>query len=283
MKVCGIYTITNIVNGKMYVGQSVDIFGRWIDHKSELRKDNHVNSYLQKTWNKYGEEKFLFEVLEECEEQFLYTIEHYWATILNVHNPKYGYNIMPTHPYGNPRHTEETRKKISRGNKGKIKNIGSKRTENTKQKMRSTKSQKSGKPIVILDIKGRYIKEEKSLGDVAEYLGYNRKSIGNIQAVLKGRNGQKSIKNHILVYKEKYNPDKKYGTDYNKRIVLQYDLNNLLINQYESIAQAARSVGVSTDAFAHAIKNNKNNMYRGYTWKKKEREIYEKQQATGRC
>ena len=34
-KICGIYKIENLVNGKVYIGQSVDIYKRWIEHKRE--------------------------------------------------------------------------------------------------------------------------------------------------------------------------------------------------------------------------------------------------------
>ena len=60
----GIYEIINIINNKKYIGQSIEIKRRWNDHKSELRRNSHHNIYLQKSWNKYGEENFKFEVIE---------------------------------------------------------------------------------------------------------------------------------------------------------------------------------------------------------------------------
>jgi group I intron endonuclease len=64
---CGIYKITNTVNGKIYVGSSVDTVGRFNVHRSDLRANKHGNSYLQNAWNKYGESAFVFEVIEQCE------------------------------------------------------------------------------------------------------------------------------------------------------------------------------------------------------------------------
>ncbi len=110
----GIYTITNLVNNKMYVGLATNITIRWREHKSELRGDYHGNIKLQRAWNKYGEKAFKFEILWECEERFLYSEEHYWCNLLNVHNGRYGYNIKPTHPDNKSRMTEETKKKISK-------------------------------------------------------------------------------------------------------------------------------------------------------------------------
>lgn len=49
----GIYVITNISNGKKYIGQSVDVEDRIAHHKSSLKHNRHENSYLQNSWNKY--------------------------------------------------------------------------------------------------------------------------------------------------------------------------------------------------------------------------------------
>ena len=37
-KICGIYKITNLVNGKVYIGQSQDIYSRWKEHKYARNK-----------------------------------------------------------------------------------------------------------------------------------------------------------------------------------------------------------------------------------------------------
>lgn len=95
----GIYTITNIINGKIYVGYATSINGRLGTHKYNLSIGIHLNSHLQGAVNEYGIENFLFEELEQCSKEYLSSQEHYWATILNVHNPEFGYNLAPTHPY----------------------------------------------------------------------------------------------------------------------------------------------------------------------------------------
>lgn len=64
-KASGIYTITNKITGKMYIGESLDIYRRWHDeHIPQLRKNRHYNKELQSDFNKYGEENFQFEILE---------------------------------------------------------------------------------------------------------------------------------------------------------------------------------------------------------------------------
>jgi len=64
-KVSGIYTVTNKTTGRLYIGESLDIYRRWHDeHIPQLRKDRHYNKELQKDFNKYGEENFSFDILE---------------------------------------------------------------------------------------------------------------------------------------------------------------------------------------------------------------------------
>ena len=62
-----IYRIKNLINGKVYVGETISKKRRWIVHKSRLRGGYHRNHYLQEEYDKYGEEVFTFEILEELE------------------------------------------------------------------------------------------------------------------------------------------------------------------------------------------------------------------------
>src|SRR5258707_535337 len=62
----GIYCIENLVNGKKYIGLSINIEDRWYVHKTTLRGNYHDNSYLQNAWNKYGENNFECWIIEKC-------------------------------------------------------------------------------------------------------------------------------------------------------------------------------------------------------------------------
>lgn len=78
---CGIYMIYCENNGSGYVGQSKDIKQRWRVHTCSLRKGNHGNPRLQRTWDKYGDLKlFLLEVVEL---EKLTEREEYYAGLLD--------------------------------------------------------------------------------------------------------------------------------------------------------------------------------------------------------
>lgn len=96
----GIYRITNSVDGKVYIGQSVDIENRFSQHKSALRRSRHYNRSLQAAWNACGEESFKFEVVELIDDQnVLNDSEESWFKRSKCTNSKFGYN-KAQHAYG---------------------------------------------------------------------------------------------------------------------------------------------------------------------------------------
>lgn len=91
--ISGIYCIENAVNNKKYIGQSTNIADRWRRHISELNMGLHHNDYLQKSWIKYGQEMFLFYILEECGETQLNDKERYYIEKYNTLDRDKGYNL----------------------------------------------------------------------------------------------------------------------------------------------------------------------------------------------
>ena len=84
-KVRGIYKVTNKINGKVYIGQSVDIGRRWRQHMTA--KDD---IYFHKAIQKYGVENFEWEVIEQCKKKDLDEREIYWIEYYDSFNK--GYN-----------------------------------------------------------------------------------------------------------------------------------------------------------------------------------------------
>lgn len=107
----GVYKIINISNNKIYIGSSINIKNRIKRHLNDLDKNKHYNIYLQNAWNKYGKEKFLFEILEEVvEKNMLADREQYYIDKYNASDLNYGYNLCPNAYISiGYKHTEETR------------------------------------------------------------------------------------------------------------------------------------------------------------------------------
>lgn len=87
MKIAGIYCLTNTINGKRYVGQSVDIIGRWKQHAKALDKIGLGGAVA-----KHGWAAFTAEVLERCEPELMNERECYWIAKLGTTSPS-GYNL----------------------------------------------------------------------------------------------------------------------------------------------------------------------------------------------
>jgi len=91
----GIYKVTNKINGKIYIGQSVNIEDRWRNHKFKpfYEKSGQYNSLFYKAIRKYGIENFIFEVVEECKKEELDEKEKYWIKYYDSNNLEKGYNL----------------------------------------------------------------------------------------------------------------------------------------------------------------------------------------------
>ena len=134
----GIYKIENLVNGKVYIGQSKHIKQRFEEHSSRLLKNKHENLYLQRAWNKYGEENFKFEVIEECEEEKLTEREQYWIDYYGGINCDNTYNSKA--PDDAVMFSDDVRKRMSDTHKQNPNRywLGKKRDKETIEKVRKT-------------------------------------------------------------------------------------------------------------------------------------------------
>jgi group I intron endonuclease len=91
--VAGVYWILNLVNGKVYIGSSVDVENRLQNHKKDLIAGNHRNPYLQRAWDKQPDSTLWnFEILEEVDEIWLRARESAWILRLQSHLRDTGYN-----------------------------------------------------------------------------------------------------------------------------------------------------------------------------------------------
>lgn len=155
LEISGVYIITNSINGKRYIGSSNNIRKRLWKHRSLLRHDKHENPHLQNAWNKYGEDNFVYSILEECDVSILLEREQYYIDILK---PEYNIDISTTHEHLNPETIEKMRK-------------------SRKEKMDKGEIKLSWKEIHQYDLNGNYIQSFKSIGDAAKSAGIHICSI----------------------------------------------------------------------------------------------------------
>lgn len=194
----GIYTITNLLDNKIYVGYATNFRKRKGDHISNLRKNKHKNIHLQRAFNRDGESNFKIELLEEYNIDILPSMEHYWCNILQTHNPEKGYNILPTSEFGLITHSKETRNKISNKLKNKkkskehIQNISDSKkgfitTNEIKEKLRNSVCKTYSKGVFKLDeIKVKEIIQLINQGlktsEIAKRYNVDRHTISNIKS-----------------------------------------------------------------------------------------------------
>ena len=92
MKICGIYRIINTITGDFYIGSSKDIKQRWAVHKCQSSWKRFPNNQMYQDMKKYGLDKFVFEILEEVEEEKLKEMEQQFIEALNPTYNNYNAN-----------------------------------------------------------------------------------------------------------------------------------------------------------------------------------------------
>lgn len=115
-----IYQITNMLTGDFYIGSSQSFARREWQHRYALRRNEHKNPHMQASWNKYGEEAFVFEVLEEVpegEDVLAFENKHLHAHV-GRHNC-FNVNRDAAAPRLGQTLSAATKGKISRNRKGK--------------------------------------------------------------------------------------------------------------------------------------------------------------------
>jgi len=113
----GIYKIICFSTGKIYIGSTQNLKKRWNEHRRKLRAGNHQNVYLQRAWNKHGENAFVFEVIELVTPWSLLDREQYWLDTVQPYDRKIGFNIA--HHADTPVRTPEIIEKLRTASSGK--------------------------------------------------------------------------------------------------------------------------------------------------------------------
>jgi group I intron endonuclease len=196
-----IYSIINLINNKKYVGSAINFKKRKQIHLSDLRNGTHHSITLQRSWEKYGEDNFVFIVLEEVDNsEDLIKREQWW-----IDNSSCEYNIAKVAGSSlGIKRRKETIEKVRQANLGlkhpewrnKIKSIAQGGENHwTKQKNFSEESKKKMSETYLklyengfhprhtkikqLNLDGSLVKEFNSIKEAGEYYGYNPDAISN--------------------------------------------------------------------------------------------------------
>lgn len=181
-KICGIYKITNLVNGKVYIGKSKDIKSRFGCHKAALKMDvfnGRTNRHLWNAVQKYGLDKFTFEILEQVEVcgDTLSLREMYWIKHYNSNHRDYGYNSM-YESSGVFKHSDETverlreatRKSMTPERRAEIsRSLMGKKQSPELVSMRIAKSSKSRIGVKIAEEKKSKMRESHAVYSYEQY------------------------------------------------------------------------------------------------------------------
>jgi len=245
--ICGIYQITNQINGKIYIGQSIDIERRWNQHK--YGKGSII---LKNAISKYGVDNFKFEILEVIE----FTDKNYIIEQLTELEQKWLDNKKP---YINENGYNQN--KISKPNLPKQKCVDYGKLISAIK----IENNHCGKLIKQYDLNGNLIKEWKSAAQVERILGFKAE---NISACCL----RKSKTSNGYVWR--FNNDSITEDDFKKlnnrlkpitRKFLQLTLDNKIIKVWDSFKQLInesdfdnRPVKKCCDGYI--------NSYKGYKW-----------------
>ena len=103
-----IYMIKNLLNNKIYIGQTKNFQNRISGH---IRDSRDEMSHLKLSMRNYGVENFSFELIEECLDDLVNDRERYWIAYYDSFNSEKGYNLT-SGGCSLFAHSEETKRKI---------------------------------------------------------------------------------------------------------------------------------------------------------------------------
>ena len=179
-----LYIIRNLLNNKIYIGQTINPKKRWCAHKTTSKKPIQ---YISKAMAKYGINNFTFEIIAECLSQNdTDKVEVDLIKQYDSCNKYIGYNIKSGGIVSTGwHHTNETKIKISKSEKGKIISAESKlkmsnskkvRPCSTETRLKQSETKKKNKLLKFNDIIIAAIKNEYNSGDTMSVLSKKYKT-----------------------------------------------------------------------------------------------------------
>ena len=275
---CGIYKIENLINGKIYIGKSVDIDNRIRNHKSESFNpiSNAYDTAIHRAIRKYGIYNFSFEVVEEFNRDDLNKKEQHWIDYYDAFTQ--GYN-MTLGGEGRPM-IDESRiydlwdsglsiAEISE-NTGHtkytiiliLKEYDKYNNKESYKRGRENTVKKTGKSILQYDLLGNFINQYQSIAEASKKTGIKRT---NITSCLRGH--QLSAGDYQWIYEGENKPKCYNAQSTNKqRLIVQCDLQGSHIKIYPSAIDASKAVGLKQSTAIIRCCKNKQETSAGFKW-----------------
>lgn len=246
--IVGIYSVVNKLNGKIYIGQSINIERRWEQHK--YGKGNLI---LRNSIKKHGIKNFEFKILEQIDVlnktkleivEELTKLEQKWFDDMKPFLKENGYNIQKTSkPNLTPNRDKHYGEKIS---KIKIDN------------------NHTGKPVCQYDFEGKLINEWKSAAEIERSLGYKAENI-SASCLNKSNSSNGYIwkfKNYLLTQNDILNANNSLRLSK----VRQYNLNGELLKEFKNTKETFEITGIKETIIRNAC-NGTTKTGGGYIWK----------------
>lgn len=252
-KNAGIYEIRNIINGKRYIGKTVALYRRKYQHFTQLKNGTHKNKHLQNAFTKYGVNSFIFNVIEECDEDIISEREYYWCVKYSVWNRDFGYNIELLSDDGTSIKSYESVKQL----KESIKKSNHKKPKGS--------GNPTSKMVYQYDLCGNFIQSFESCHIAAEF--YNKKELyTTISKVARNEYGS-SLGYQWRYYKketigESTSRIKQLETNLKNNLKLSkpivgINLNTLEETHYNSINDASKKLNINISNIARIVKGER--------------------------
>jgi group I intron endonuclease len=262
MKKCGVYCIKNIITNKLYVGSSIDIENRIKQHKNMLKNNKHHSIKLQHSYAKHGENNFLFEIIEECDENLLLEKEQDYINKLNSFNNGYNCSKHTQNPMLGRKHSEETKLKISESQSGEKHHFyGQTLSVEHKEKLRIAGlgriQTESTKQLISKNQKGKKLKPEH-IQKIIDYHTGKQLSENHKNKISESMKGEK---NHFYGQKHseetlKLISDKKTGQKHTEETKIKM-INSAKIKDKSFYKNENRNIKISNAMLGNSFNNKK--------------------------